>query len=242
MNMSSLFALLSPQVTSTTGAKIAVSSTACSFWPYKPVSQLLVKMVEYGALNLQTNTPVTVVKQDSEGYSILSTKRGTLKAAKVVFATNAYTGGICSSYDSCIVPTKGTASHIKPKSGPVSPHLSHTYNISYPHPPGPFRTDYLNPRPDGGIVVGGAKGVYEQERAQWHDNWDGSTLLPQAKGHFDGLMHAISGAGKIVMQRWTTSGLGSWASLLTRCLTLARYWERKAGSTFWPASMVEETR
>ena len=173
-------------MTSLKDAKVAVSGPACSFWPYKFVTQLLAKLVAQNKVNLQTNTPVTAINQDSEGYSIIETKRGPIRARKVIFATNAYTSGICSSYDKIIDPVKGTCSHIKPKSGPVSPHLSHTYNISYP--PGPAHTDYLNPRPDGGIVVGGGKWFFEQHRAEWYRNWDDSKLLPGAKNHFDGLM------------------------------------------------------
>ncbi|KAK5133604.1 hypothetical protein LTR08_007552 [Meristemomyces frigidus] len=175
------------QITSMKGAKAALSVPACSFWPYKFVSQLLANLEKKAVVNLQTNTPVTQITQDEAGRSIIHTSRGTLRARKVVFATNGYTAGLCPQYAGKIVPVKATASHISPAHGTVvSPHLSHTYNISYPL--GPGHVDYLNPRPDGGIVVGGGKWIFAHDRSLWYGNWDDSTLLPGVQQHFDGLM------------------------------------------------------
>lgn len=70
-------------------------------------------------------------------------------------------------------------------SGPISPPLSATYNIKYA--PG-GRVDYLNPRPDGGIVLGGGKWTYAQNRDLWYNNWDDSKLIPEVRAHFDGYM------------------------------------------------------
>lgn len=168
------------------GAKAAFSVPACSLWPYKFVSQLLERLVDRSLVNLQTNTPVKKITQDGAGWNYVHTARGALKARKVVFATNAYTSGICRQYTGKIVPYKGTATHICPTQGPVYPHLSHTYNISYPA--GPGRVDYLNPRPDGGIVVGGGKWKFSDERSLWDGNWDDSTLLPDVQCHFNNLL------------------------------------------------------
>ncbi|OQO03359.1 hypothetical protein B0A48_11617 [Cryoendolithus antarcticus] len=101
----------------------------------------------------QTSTPVTGVTQAADGSSILKTDRGQLRAAKVIFATNAYTSGICPTFTDRIVPANSTAVHITPKDGPVHPHLSQTYNIGCQAD----RVDYLNPRPDGGIFVRGGQ-------------------------------------------------------------------------------------
>lgn len=68
------------------------------------MSQLAAKLVERSAVNLQTNTPVTRVDRDNAGNSLLRTSRGTLKAKKVVFATNAWTSGICPALTNKIVP------------------------------------------------------------------------------------------------------------------------------------------
>ena len=77
---------------------------ACSFWPYKLVSQLAAKLAEHDVVNLQTNTPVISVDQNHTGEFSLRTSRGTLKARKVIFATNAWTSGICPALTGKIVP------------------------------------------------------------------------------------------------------------------------------------------
>lgn len=196
--------VLTAQVTSIKGVKTAVSGPAASYWPYKFITQLLAKLVTQNAVNLQTNTPVTSVQQNHQGNSIITTNRGIITANEVVFATNGWTSGILPLYTDTIAPYKGSASHIK-TSKPVHPHLSHTYNISYP--PGPAHTDYLNPRPDGGIIVGGGKWKYEDQRAEWYGNWDDSKLLPGAKEHFDDLMqtyfHGWEESGAEIDHIWT---------------------------------------
>lgn len=190
-------------MTSIKGAKGAISVPACSLWPYKFVSQLLARLVSDDLVNLQTSTPVTRIIE-TEDCSILATPRGTLKAKKVVFATNGYTGGLSSGYLDKIVPYKGTAVYIAP-SMPVSPHLSHTYNISYA--PRGLGVDYLNSRPSGGIVVGGGKWTYAADRASWDNNWDDSTLLPSVKPHFDTLMQrhfkGWEESGAEITHQWT---------------------------------------
>lgn len=166
------------------GAKGAISVPACSLWPYKFVTQLLAPLVERKLVNLQTRTPVTNILE-VDTYSIVETPRGPLKARKIVFATNAYTAGLCDTYLSKIIPYKGTAVHISPKT-PISPHLSNTYNISYA--PKGLGIDYLNPRPSGGIVVGGGKWTFDADRASWYNVWDDSTIMPSVKPHFATLM------------------------------------------------------
>jgi glycine/D-amino acid oxidase-like deaminating enzyme len=170
------------------GVHLAFSVPICSLWPYKFVSQLLAKLIQNGFVNLQTNTPVMSITQEDD-RNIIYTNRGEVRAKKVVFATNAYTAGICAKYRDFIIPTKSTATHITPTGGAVSPHLSHTYNISYT--PGPRHIDYLNPRPDGGIVVGGGNWIYAPRKELWYNNWDDSTLLPGLKSHFDGMMQRL---------------------------------------------------
>ncbi|KAI6833520.1 FAD dependent oxidoreductase [Hortaea werneckii] len=172
------------QVTSVKGAKGAISVPACSLWPYKFVSQLLAGLVGKKLVNLQVRTLVTEVN-DQGKFSIVQTPRAGIKARKVIFATNAYTGGLCNTYYDKIIPYKGTAVHIAPGM-PISPHLSNTYNISYK--PKGLGVDYLNPRPDGGIVVGGGKWTYAEDKSSWFNNWDDSILLPSVQPHFSSLM------------------------------------------------------
>lgn len=88
-------------VTSVKGAKAAFSGPACSLWPYKLVTQLLEKAMERNPrLNLQTETPVLSVEAVDGGKSgtIIHTDRGSVRAKKVVFATNAYTAGLLAQY------------------------------------------------------------------------------------------------------------------------------------------------
>ncbi|KAK4504371.1 hypothetical protein PRZ48_005287 [Zasmidium cellare] len=196
------------QVTSIKGAKGALSGPACSLWPYKFVTQLLERIID--DVNLQTNTLVEAVSTESgSGRYLVKTPRGTLRAKKIIYASNGYTGGVLPSYKNKIVPYRGTASHLVPSPTPVSPHLSHTYNIVY----GQKGTDYLNPRPDGSIVVGGANYRYKEHRDLWFNNWDDSQLIPNTESHFDGLMQRN-------FKGWETSGA-----------FLERYWTGIMGCT-----------
>nr|POE48976.1 putative oxidoreductase ordl [Quercus suber] len=186
------------QVTSITGTKIALTSTACSLWPYKFVTQLLAKLVQRQELHLQTNTPVLKLTHNPDSSTSLCTERGIIRAKRVIFATNAYTSGLLQQFKSTIIPTKITATHISPSKPLIIPHLSNTYNIFYEQPDSTCRrndveiVDYLNPRPDGTIVVGGGSWTYKSDtdKDMWWNNWDDSTLFPcrSTREHFDRLM------------------------------------------------------
>jgi glycine/D-amino acid oxidase-like deaminating enzyme len=191
-------------------------------WPYKFVTQLLERAMEQNpALNLQTETPVLSVEyieqgEDGIAESIVHTSRGSVRAKKVVFATNGYTAGLLPQYQGIITPYKGTAAHLAPPSAkePVFPHLSHTYNLEFGLND-VETTDYLNPRPDGGIVVGGGKWLYEKDRPLWHDTVDDSTLfeaITDAK-YFQGYMQrnfrGWEDSGTEVDKIWTGSMFAS---------------------------------
>lgn len=182
------------QVTSIHGAKDAFSVPAASLWPYKFVTGLAEKMVDrYPAtLNVQTNTPVLGISQEGvDGESTLHTSRGSIKTRKLVLATNAYTAGLLAGFEHVIVPVKGMASHHVPKT-PVHPHLNHTYNIHFaPTDLGPTGVDYLNPRPDGGIVVGGGSWLFRSDVSSWRHNFDDSTRFPDhAESHWKEYMQS----------------------------------------------------
>jgi glycine/D-amino acid oxidase-like deaminating enzyme len=165
------------QVTSIRGATSAFSVPACSFWPYKFVTQLLARLLSRHPdnLNLQTLTAVTAVTSADDGSNLIHTGRGIIKSPKVIFASNAYTAGLLPQFHNAIIPVRGMACHISPKK-PVHPHLSNTYNIDF----GPkIGVDYLNPRPDGGIVVGGGGWKFSDDRSSWFDNYDDSHLFPK---------------------------------------------------------------
>ncbi|KAI0861129.1 FAD dependent oxidoreductase [Xylaria cubensis] len=188
---------LAEPVSGVKGARIAVSSPACSLWPYKFVTQLLARTMERNpALNLQTETPVLRVEYIEKGESgnpetLIHTTRGSVRAKKVVFATNGYTAGLLPQYKDIITPVKGTAAHLAPSpaKGPVFPHLSHTYNLEFGLNDRET-VDYLNPRPDGGIVVGGGGWLFREDRDSWHNTVDDSTTfdaISDAK-YFEGYM------------------------------------------------------
>ncbi|KAK7968914.1 hypothetical protein PG988_007987 [Apiospora saccharicola] len=195
------------RVTSVKGAKAAFSGPACSLWPYKLVTQLLEKTMERNPrLNLQTETPVLSIEalDDGKAGTIIHTDRGSVRAKKVVFATNAYTAGLLPQYQGVINPYRGTASHLAPPKGadPVFPHLSHTYNIEYGlQYPATTTVDYLNPRPDSGIVVGGGRWLYQEPQELWQNNIDDSKLVEPVieAGYFEGYMQRV-------FRGWESSG------------------------------------
>lgn len=202
------------RLTSVKGAKGAVSVPCCSFWPYKFVTVLLERaMAKNGKLNIQTETPVLKLENVSGGPTAVHTKRGVVKAKKIVLATNAYTAALLSEYRGVITPYKGTAAHLAASNGrdPVYPHLSHTYNLEFGLDPELETVDYLNPRPDGGIVVGGGKWIYEKRRELWYDMVDDSTLIDPVMdaGYFDGYMQrnfkGWEDSGTEAKQVWTGS-------------------------------------
>ncbi|EXJ57707.1 uncharacterized protein A1O5_12497 [Cladophialophora psammophila CBS 110553] len=177
------------QVSGVKGALAAFTFTAGSLWPYKLVSRLLRRCLEWGA-NLQANTPVTAISSSpgSDGRWALSTPRGEIKAGKVVLATNAYLSTLMPEFRDRITPARGVACRIAvPEQGRMAPHLNNTYGIRY----GPQEYDYLISRTDGSIVVGGAKQVVLQNDSYWRDNIDDSQLMPGAEGYFTGYMQRM---------------------------------------------------
>jgi glycine/D-amino acid oxidase-like deaminating enzyme len=184
------------QITSIKGAIGAFSCPASSLWPYKFVAGVLRRVLERHGMegevvNVQMNTPVTAITSEDQG-NILTTPRGNIKARKVVFATNAYTAGLLPTFNKVITPVKGMASHHTP-ARPIHPHLNNTYNIHFaPIPSGkPTGTDYLNPRPDGSIVVGGGNWFYSHNKSVWNGNFDDSTQFPApASQHWEKYMQS----------------------------------------------------
>jgi glycine/D-amino acid oxidase-like deaminating enzyme len=188
------------------GALCAFSFTAGHVWPYKLVMHLLKLAVSRG-INLQTHTPVTNISESpsSDGFYTITTSRGSVKAKKIVFATNAYTAGIAPQFTNKIVPVRGMCSRITahPASTPV---MTNTMSIRY----GPQLYDYLIPRADGSIVVGGAKQMFWfQDPKEWYGITDDSTLIEPAKNYFDGLMQrqfkGWEDSGAKTDQVWTGS-------------------------------------
>ncbi|KAI8310593.1 hypothetical protein K4K59_008107 [Colletotrichum sp. SAR11_240] len=174
-----------PQVSGVKGALSCFTFTAGHIWPYKMVMHLLKGVVQKGA-NLQTHTPVTHISENPllDGRWEVSTARGSIKAKKVLLATNGYTSHLAPEFKNHIVPVRGICSRIAVPQGKTAPHMSQTYSIRH----GPSMYDYLIPRNDGSIVVGGAKPTFWTDRSQWYNVFDDSKLIEPAKTYFDGLM------------------------------------------------------
>ncbi|OAL74950.1 FAD dependent oxidoreductase [Trichophyton violaceum] len=173
------------------GAKGYVSFQAGHIWPYKFISGLLEIAVSKG-LNLQTNTLVLEISpsRDAEGFWKVTTgnNRGSIRAKKLILASNAYTSALAPEYVKAIIPCKGLCCHIVVPSAADEkkrpPPLENTYVTRH----GSGAGGYLIPRPDGSMIVGGASHTFTPLLEQWHNNPDDGVLIDIAKEYFDGYM------------------------------------------------------
>lgn len=201
------------QLSGVRGAKAVLSYSAGHLWPYKLVTALLQRAVDAG-VNLQTHTPVAGVSEgeaDGEGYYTLTTaERGTVRARKIVYATNAYTSSILPEFEDKIVPVRGLCSRIDvPEANRPAPMLPHSYIMRW----SPTEYEYLIPRLDGSIVVGGARTKYYPELDSWYNNVEDDKLITagDAHHHFDGYMQkhfrGWENSGAYTDKVWTGSKL-----------------------------------
>ncbi|KAK2039421.1 FAD dependent oxidoreductase [Colletotrichum somersetense] len=166
------------------GAAAAFSFQAGSIWPYKLVLFLLSQAVKKGA-QLHTHTPVTKVSETQEnGFWNVTTPRGTIRAKTVLYASNGYTSTILPEYKNRIIPVRGICSHIAVPDGTTHPHLPMTFSLRH----GPNLFDYQVTRPDGSIVVGGARVKVIPRVEEWYNVWDDSKLIEPAAHYFDDYM------------------------------------------------------
>ncbi|XEU97361.1 hypothetical protein FSHL1_002647 [Fusarium sambucinum] len=67
--------------------------------------------------------------------------------------------------------------------------------------------DYLIPRPDGSITVGGARSAYFRHTDDWYGSVDNTKLIEKAKDYFDGYMQRYfrgwENSGAYTDQIWT---------------------------------------
>ncbi|ESZ89547.1 FAD dependent oxidoreductase superfamily [Sclerotinia borealis F-4128] len=155
------------------GAKACSTYTVATLSPYKLITSLLASALATGSVNLQTHTPVTSINQSAHGDFLVETPRGILRARKVVHANNAYVSGLLPEYAKNIIPCKGICCHITVPKGATAPLVDHSYII---------RTedgilDYLIPRPDGSIIVGGASATFRPYKEQWYNKVDDGKLI-----------------------------------------------------------------
>ncbi|KAH7068356.1 FAD dependent oxidoreductase [Paraphoma chrysanthemicola] len=175
------------RVSGVKGARCAFSFTAAHLWPAKMVHQLLGKLLEQGqSLNVQANTPVASVSgsKDVAGKWTIQTPRGVVRASKIVYATNGYTSQVLPEYAQSITPIRGVCSHISIPQGKNAPHLVNTYAIRFDS----RNYDYLIPRPDGSIVVGGARQRFWHNPERWFSTVRDDEQVDEAVSYFDGYM------------------------------------------------------
>ncbi|ODV88115.1 hypothetical protein CANARDRAFT_26271 [[Candida] arabinofermentans NRRL YB-2248] len=169
------------------GSPVCVTYTAGQLWPYKFVIGIMKKNLAKG-LNLQTNTPVLHTEKLKNGKYLVKTSRGDVIAKQLVLATNAYTASVEPRFEDKIVPIKGACSHIV-SSDPSkrTPHLTNTYGIRFDG----ADTDYLINRPDGSVILGGAKKHIYPHKSLFYKVVDDSTLIPNSKEYFSESMKKL---------------------------------------------------
>jgi glycine/D-amino acid oxidase-like deaminating enzyme len=156
-----------------------VQKHAASLWPYKLVVWVLEELLATfpaPSFNLQTNTPVTDLKQRSDGAGwTLTTSRGRITAKTVLLCTNGYTSRLLPSFSDLIVPVRGQIAAILPprrSSTEMPAKLQHSYLFSGNYPPR-FREDYLvqRPLPAGELIFGGGRFMAEGLGVgEWRDD------------------------------------------------------------------------
>ncbi|KAL1955551.1 hypothetical protein VTO42DRAFT_8430 [Malbranchea cinnamomea] len=168
------------------GAVGAISYEAGSISAYKLVIGIL-KLALHIGLNLQTHTPVTKLRKlnadnnddaANGGWWDVTTFRGTIRAPKVVLATNGYTAAIYPKLQGTIVPLRGQITAHRPGSNMPKSGLTTTYSFVYGK-----GFDYMIPRPQGSkwagdIVIGGGLTKGAEEGLYQYGNTDDTTVEP----------------------------------------------------------------
>jgi glycine/D-amino acid oxidase-like deaminating enzyme len=149
------------------------------------VQQLLERLIDMG-LQVYANTPVTEISssRDEKDYWTAHTPRGPVRARKIVYCTNAYTPALLPRYKDKIIPVRGICSHISSSAGKNSPHLPNTYSLRFDKQ----QYDYLIPRADGSIIVGGARKAFWHIKESWFGNSNDNELVEGGREYFDGYM------------------------------------------------------
>lgn len=111
---------------------------AGTLWPYRVVTEAFASlMTRYPSrLTIDTHTPVTSVTHSPEAGSshpyIIHTSRGSIRATKIAYCTNGYTGHLLPGIRGLIYPFKGTMTVQDP--GTNVPNQGHrlSWGIHYP--------------------------------------------------------------------------------------------------------------
>jgi glycine/D-amino acid oxidase-like deaminating enzyme len=142
-----------------------ITEGAASIWPYKLVAFMLRQLIKDGKINLQTNTPVESITQNSKQSApwSIKTSRGTITTQKILLATNAYTSHLLPIFSELVVPVRGTMTALLPP--PKATLLPHSYGFVGLGPgANPNADDYLVqrpfsdvPNPKGHLMFGGGR-------------------------------------------------------------------------------------
>lgn len=200
------------QVSGIKGALSCHTYHAARLAPYHLVTRLLEKAISLG-VNLQVFTPVTQVRQAADqGFRWeVDTPRGTVKTNTVIYATNAYTSALVPEMKGKIVPVRGMVARL---ASPTAPRLTDSYMMRFSE----FEYDYMIPRPDGSIIVGGGRRDYYKDLNEWFDVADDSRLMKGGPDYFDGYMqrhfYGWEDSGMRTEEVWS----GSKSSVLTAIL------------------------
>ncbi|PVI03038.1 DAO-domain-containing protein [Periconia macrospinosa] len=193
------------QISGVKNANSCFTYTSAHLFPYKLILHLLAEAVASG-VNLQTHTPVTstTTTPSPDGIFTVSTPRGAIKTRKIMYATNANTSALLPSYTDKIIPVRGVCSHISfPDQKQPPPFLPNSYVLRA----GAGDFEYLIPRPDGSVVLGGARAAYYHDFQSWYDNVDDDVVIEGAREHFEGYMQrhfcGWEGSGAEVGSVWT---------------------------------------
>lgn len=147
---------------------------------------MFAEALEHPNVNIQTNTPVVSISDSPrhDGRWEVITPRGTVVARQVIMATNAYTAALLPEYRDKIIPYRAVCSRIVTPDSSKPPPLTNTYTLRFSD----WDFDYLIPRPDGSIIVGGARRTYLRHLKDWYGSVDDTQVIARARGYFDGYM------------------------------------------------------
>ena len=135
---------------------------------------------------------------------MVTTDRGSICARRIVFASNAYTSALAPEFQGHIVPVRGICSRIVVPNLPTQKQaLENSYTLRF----NSWDYDYLIPRRDGSIVVGGGRSMYLHDLGKWYGNSDDSKLIESAARYFDQYMqrhfHGWGKTGAYTDRVWT---------------------------------------
>lgn len=172
------------EISGVRGAMSCHTYNAARLSPYRLVTRLLEQAVASG-VNLQTFTPATKVEATGSDCTnqiwLVMTPRGSITARTVIYATNGYTAALVPEVREKIVPVRGMVARL---AGPVMPRMKDSYMMRFSD----YEYDYMIPRPDGSIVLGGGRRDYFENLDEWFNVSDDSRLMEGARGYFDGYM------------------------------------------------------